>query len=705
MINMKNLRLYFVLFFAFATTAQTQAQLADSCKLNFGTNLGGLADWGTELPFVDMMRNCREWYSKDVDNPNSPFNSEAADSMSFRPDGYPMHIPQNIPGRPFQQRVATIWAWTAGWDAGQYVVLFDGTGSLSFWGGLSNLVQTSGNRYVFDFNDPAENILEMTILESDISDPVRNIRIIKSNFENTYQTQPFNLVWIEKLLIFKSVRFMDWGTTNNWGQVDGWSWENPEMAVWSERARMDNYTWANNKGIPYEMMIKLLNDYDLDGWVCVPHIAGDDFIGQMAAMFHEQLETERKLTVEYSNEIWNWMFGQTNWLYYYGCQSQGIDWPEGVVPYVQNCMDIWTEVYGADSVRIKRVVGLQTAWLDVSQRMAFNMRPGSFDAVSPAYYFGLSSETLEAELDQLGPNATVADVATRVRQSRDENEKIWMLDIKTQLADQLNLPMAFYEGGQHITPNPFGEEPTYAQALLDIQRDTAMYNLYTEWFGFMRSLHSGDNPLQCMNFSFIGGRSARYGSWGILETMDQDTALIPAPKYRAIVENLKPGCSVCQIITIPVGWSGISSYVNPSNNNIEALINPISSNLIILKNFEETYYPGSGINTLQNWDSNSGYIIKMNQENALTLNGSAFVSPAKQLFQGWNILPVKAGCSLTCVMIEEKLSGHLEIITEIAGNSLYWPVMEIKSLENLLPGKAYFIKVDADVMLDFPECE
>jgi hypothetical protein len=31
--------------------------------------------------------------------------------------------------------------------------------------------------------------------------------------------------------------------------------------------------------------------------------------------------------------------------------------------------------------------------------------------------------------------------------------------------------------------------------------------------------------------------------------------------------------------------------------------------------------------------------------------------------------------------------------------------MEIKSLEQLLPGKAYFIKVDADVMLDFPLCK
>ncbi len=519
-----------------------QAQLADSCKLVFGTNISGLADWGTELPFVDMMKNCREWYTKNAGDPWGPWDSGAADSLSYRADGYPTHIPQTIPNRPYTQKVATVWAITDGWQAGEYVVLFDGTGILGFWGGLSNLAQTSPNRYIFDFYNPVGNILQMTIDSSERDDPIRNIRVIESTYESTYLTHPFNPVWIDKLLTFKSVRFMDWGQTNNWGQQDPWSWENPEHASWEERSNPEHYTWAYNKGVPYEMMIRLMNDYDVDGWVCVPHIAGDDFIRQMAQMFHDQLEPERKLTVEYSNEIWNWMFGQTNWLYHYGCELPNVSWPEGIVPYIQNCLDIFTEVYGADSVRLKRVVGLQTAWLDVSQRMAFNIRPGSFDAVSPAYYFGLTTGRLEAELDSLGAIATVADVAVRVRQSRNENEKVWMQDIKTQLADPLHLPMAFYEGGQHITPNPFGEEPTYAQALLDIQRDTSIYNLYNEWFEFMRSLHSGLQPLQCMNFSFIGGRSARYGSWGILETMDQDTAVIPAPKYKAITNNMQAGC-------------------------------------------------------------------------------------------------------------------------------------------------------------------
>ena len=36
--------------------AYNQGQATD-CALEFGTNMSGMADWGTELPFVDLMHN------------------------------------------------------------------------------------------------------------------------------------------------------------------------------------------------------------------------------------------------------------------------------------------------------------------------------------------------------------------------------------------------------------------------------------------------------------------------------------------------------------------------------------------------------------------------------------------------------------------------------------------------------------------------
>lgn len=551
-----------VLATSFIGCADIYAQLPDSCKLKFGTNISGLSDWGSEQPFVNLMRSAREWYSKDLGNPDGgAFNTEQIPNMTFLQNGYPTHAPQIISGQSYPQSIATIWGSTSGWEVGSYTVLFEGEGVLNFWGAGSNVQHPAANTYTFDVVSPLNNVLEMRIDSSSVSNPIQNIRIVKNEYLSTYQTRPFNPVWAEKVRMFRSVRFMDWGQTNNWNQANSWEWNDSTRYGWDNRASLNNYTWATPRGIPYEMMIKLMNDYNLDGWVCVPHTANNEYITRMAQLFHDNLEPERKLTVEYSNEIWNWMFGQAQWLNQFGCINTGISWPEGTVPYIQNCMDIWTNVYGNDIHRLTRAVGVQTGWLDVAQRTAFNMTPGSFDVIAGTYYFGIN-DSADTVLDDLGTGATTQDIVGLVRGTWHEGKQM-IQNIKSELADSLRIPLAFYEGGQHLTPNPFGTPPTYEQALLDVQRDTAMYNLYNEWFEFLRTLQEGDEPLQCMNFSLIAERSAQYGSWGVWETMFQDTSAIPAPKLQAMIANMHSRC-----------WETTASVSNENIQQTELLIYP-----------------------------------------------------------------------------------------------------------------------------------
>jgi len=520
-----------------------QSTLPDSCKLAIGTNLAGMFDWGTELPFVDRMHNAREWYTKDINNPNgSPWSTDLQDSLLLRPDGYPVSLPQTVNGHPYDQVVATIWAELDGWEEGTYTVLYDGEGELAWWGGFVNFVDHGNGRMTFDLDTSAGgNALEMRINRSEAGNPIRNIRVLMPGTETTYEDQPFNDVWLDRVRMFRSVRFMDWGQTNNWGQNDWTDWDSPELYTWDDRQPLDHYTYAHNKGIPYEVMIELMNQEDLDGWVCVPYRASPDYIREMAEMFHDNLEPERTLTVEYSNENWNWLFGQAAWCNKYGELETGLPWPENTVGFVQRTLDIWTDVYGADTNRIKRVVGVQTGWPDVAQRTVFNMRPGSFDAVAPTFYFGIGEDG-DAALDVLGASATAADVAFWARQNIAEEATPYLREIKETIADSLHIPMLFYEGGQHLTGQPFGEVQSYDQALLDIQRDTALYNIYQEWFDTLRTMQVGNEPLQLQHFSLVTGRSGRYGSWGMLETMDQDTSLIPAPKFRAVAEVLASDC-------------------------------------------------------------------------------------------------------------------------------------------------------------------
>jgi len=552
-----------------STLSYGQSTLPDSCKIAIGTNLAGMFDWGTELPFVDRMHNAREWYTKDV--VGGPWSTDLQDSLVLRADGYPVSLPQMVNGHPNGQIVATIWAELDGWDEGVYTVLYEGEGELAFWGAATNLIDDGNGRITFDLDTAAGgNALEMRINRSEASDPIRNIRVLMPGTETTYMDQPFNPVWLDHVRMFRSVRFMDWGQTNNWGQKDWTDWDSPELYDWDERQRVDHYTYAHNKGVPYEWMIDLMNQEDLDGWVCVPYRASPDYIRQMAQLFHDNLEPERTLTVEYSNENWNWLFGQAAWCNKYGELETGLPWPENTVGFVQRALDIWTEVYGADTTRIKRVVGVQTGWPDVAQRTVFSMRPGSFDAVAPTFYFGLGEDG-DAALDVLEASATAADVAYWARENIREEATPYLREIKETIADVLEIPMLFYEGGQHLTGSPFGEVQSYDQALLDIQRDTALYNIYNEWFDTLRTMQVGDEPLQLQHFSLVTGRSGRYGSWGMLETMHQDTSLIPAPKFRAVAEVLASDCEAgvtSNSSNLPLKKEQLMFYPNPAADQV-----------------------------------------------------------------------------------------------------------------------------------------
>ncbi len=70
------------------------------------------------------------------------------------------------------------------------------------------------------------------------------------------------------------------------------------------------YTQSADRGIAIEYAIDLANTLKTDAWFCMPHKASDEYIREFAKMVKERLDPSLKSYVEYSNEIWNWSFGQ-----------------------------------------------------------------------------------------------------------------------------------------------------------------------------------------------------------------------------------------------------------------------------------------------------------------------------------------------------------------------------------------------------------
>lgn len=175
-----------------------------------------------------------------------------------------------------------------------------------------------------------------------------------------------------------------------------------------------------------------------------------------------------------------------------------------------------------------------------------------------------------------------------------------------------------------------------------------------------------------------------------------DTLIKPA--YIHIVDAVE------QEVSLPAGWSGLSSFVEPANTNIEQILADAYDDLVIMQNYEGVLWPDEGINTLINWDSKDGYFTKFDAAVSINFRGFNAADQTLDLLEGWNLIPVLSQCPALTQEIQSQLGDKLTAIKEIAGSKVFWPEYGISSLGQLTPGIAYMMLLAEDATLTFPEC-
>ncbi len=128
---------------------------------------------------------------------------------------------------------------------------------------------------------------------------VRNLEVLRPGATSE---QLFTQRFLSHVDRFDILRFMDTNLTNQ-----------TTVSTWANRTQMNQWNWRTRTGMPYEAAIQLCNTIDADMWVCVPHLADDDYLRQLARLIRDTLEPQRHVYVEFSNEVWNTLFQQGIW--------------------------------------------------------------------------------------------------------------------------------------------------------------------------------------------------------------------------------------------------------------------------------------------------------------------------------------------------------------------------------------------------------
>ena len=336
----------------------------------------------------------------------------------------------------------------------------------------------------------------------------------------------FNRAYLALLKPYKSLRFMDWGLTNE-----------SQLSELGARPKPGDFTYAGPAGVPLEIMIDLANRLNADPWFNVPTRADDGYVRGMAEVVNRCLAPGLVPSLEYSNETWNGTFEQFTYVQDEG-RRLGLDEGDaftGGLRYTAHrsleIWDIWDRVF--TSRRYRRVLASQSAntftgETQLSYRRASGepMAGERADAYAIAPYFtvpGLDDPEQLGALRGLGADQLLdrasADVDGRIR---DE------LAANVELARRFDVELVAYEGGQHLVGAAGNQDDNaLTRNLIAANRRARIGSIYDRYLDLWNRVAGG-----AFNHFTDVTIPSKFGSWGSVEFLRQRAA--SAPKRRAL---------------------------------------------------------------------------------------------------------------------------------------------------------------------------
>ncbi|WP_224826743.1 calcium-binding protein [Cognatishimia sp. MH4019] len=515
-------------------------------------NLSSIADWATQQPFIDLVKSSRAWTGQDTEFNWVP-SDEVDDVLEADEDGWPVDIPDDF------NHVALFWAWDGGQEqqhfapeyrAGRYILEHEGEGTIEIPN--AQIHSEEDGRIVFEIDGTSN--LEIRITETDPSnegDYLRNIAVFREEHEELLDIGAvFNPDWIHLIEDSAQLRFMEWMRVND--SSDG---------IWNDRTHLNNVTYATEQGPPVEVMVLLANQIGADPWFTMPQEATEEYIRNFAEYVGDNLDPELKAHVELGNEAWNTAFPATQSL----IQRAELDWGEtggasnpAYLSYqsklATEMATIWKDVFADDAdSRLVTVLGTFASNSFVSEQLIEAplwlehepeeyVDPSSvFDALGTTTYFGagviadpqVRSEFLTAIDDpEIDINQYLFDMLGSHGPWHGLPDVAEELEAQSVIADQHDLSLIAYEGGQHVhhlfaVQDISDEEIASMQsALAGFVRSDEMAQLYRDLWDIWSA--ASDGPF--MQFTDVDSPT-KFGSWGLYDALDDES-----PRSNALAE-------------------------------------------------------------------------------------------------------------------------------------------------------------------------
>ena len=433
-----------------------------------------------------------------------------------------------------------MWDWrpTAEWEGkiddpeayrinfgGVYHGSFTGIAGISGYNTIQNKVYDAGkNRTTFELVIP--NGTPLIFIEfydtyrtstSPKNSGITNLKIIRPGYDTT-STQVFIDEFYAglKLASFSCIRAMSLT-----GTAHSISISYPDTIGWKSRKKLTDAWWAGAIGnkkdaAPWEILIDLCNQSDMDMWINIPIAATDDYIVQLAKLIQSRLKPTLKVYVEISNEVWGFdapkAYNETEAI------ALKITAPQNYARRAYRAAVDFEKVFGAGSLNNRIRVGLYWWYSADVERMCdfitktygpvsnyiFSIAGGGGGYFSNSLMNGSKAASVEEIVVSSYTSTSFGDAASG---SIDTMAYIAYVNI----AKKWGLQLTTYEGGAAMC-NPLNPNTLTAGNCILAYRDSCMAASVRNNFLLMNKY---GGTLAC--YFTLAAPYSRYGCWGLTD--------------------------------------------------------------------------------------------------------------------------------------------------------------------------------------------
>lgn len=522
-----------------------------------GMGLNGLSDWSTQHPFLDVMKTARPWIGHSAAEWGA-FSTEALRAGGYLDaEGWPRALPEDA--RALEAFILTDQPAGAAHLRGRYLLRYEGEGVLRVTGRVDNVRYDYDRREIRFDTGPGEGPVVLQLTRTDPDNPLRDITILHEDHVALHAAGAvFNPLWLARIADLRLLRFMDWQFTNG-----------SDQTTWDARPLPGDatYVW---RGAPAEIMVRLANRIGADMWVNMPHAADDGYMRAFAEYVHDHLSPGLKVHVEYSNEVWNFIFPQAVWAReaaeaLWGGEAGDDAWMQFAGLRAAQMADIWRAVFADTPERLVVVAGTHTGWPGLEEPMLtaplalahgqLDAAPVTrFDAYAVTGYFGhdLGEEAMiptiegwiaasravararaaetgaeaESYLAAHGDDLAFDLAAEALRQGSLGALLRDILPYHAQVAGRHGLDLVMYEGGTHVVGQGAAvENDAITRFFTAFNYSPQMGALYEE---LLRGWRAAGGTLFT---AFVDvANPSKWGSWGALRHLEDTT-----PRWQALM--------------------------------------------------------------------------------------------------------------------------------------------------------------------------